>query len=408
MEDRVGDFWDALVLGQEPAARDLDPVLAATVVRFQALADAPPEDARERVRRRLGPLAATGTPAAPPFPRDFNPQPSGSAANADGAGMPDGGSRWLWSPRPVGAWARSSLATAALLLCTLALGLAAVLLRDPRSQDEPGPSPALIAAIAAVADAPAPELLASVDFTADQLSAEEPEAIFYRLILPPDGALPYLGGTLDHDRGWVAPAGVGAEVVETGSYAVRIGAPILVHPGDPGGERDIPAGTEVVLGPGDAVAYPDYGAPATIRATGDGPTVVLGVAVVPAGGEAVPMPDQPEGVSGESLSRSNAGEWAALATGPVRVSLWRLEIPAGGRVGPYEATGLEALRVERGAIERGFVRSGESEPSLRPRFYPAGRTAPFAATSPGVRRVIANVGDEPAVVVALAIEPLVP
>jgi hypothetical protein len=288
------------------------------------------------------------------------------------------------------------------------VGTAAVLLRAPEAGDGTGPVPALVGAVAAVPGAAPPALLTEATFGAGQLPAGEPEAIFYRLILPPGGALPYLGGTLDHNVGWVAPAGVGAEVVEAGSYAVRLDAPVRVRAGATGEEREVPAGTEVVLGPGDAVTYPDYGARATIRAAGDGPAVVVGVAVVPAGAEAAPMPDQPEGVSGESLSRSNAGEWEALAAGPVRVSLWRLELPEGGGIGPYEATGLEALRVERGAITRGFVPPGVIAAAGRPRFYPAGTTAPFAVTGPGVGRLVANAGDGPAVVVALAIEPLAP
>src|SRR5690242_6334420 len=47
-------FWNGLVRGEPDAAADLDPELAETVRRLRALAQtAPPDSARERVRRGL-------------------------------------------------------------------------------------------------------------------------------------------------------------------------------------------------------------------------------------------------------------------------------------------------------------------------------------------------------------------
>jgi hypothetical protein len=80
-------------------------------------------------------------------------------------------------------------------------------------------------------------------------------------------------------------------------------------------------------------------------------------------------------------------------------------LPEGTSLGPYEATGLEALRIERGAITRSFLRPGETASRGRPLFHLAGTSAPFMAPAPGVRRVIASAGDEPAVFLVLSIEP---
>ncbi|MFT4040427.1 MAG: hypothetical protein QM692_19765 [Thermomicrobiales bacterium] len=52
-EDRVGEYWDALVLGQESAATGLEPGLAQAIERVQHPAIQPPATARERVRRHL-------------------------------------------------------------------------------------------------------------------------------------------------------------------------------------------------------------------------------------------------------------------------------------------------------------------------------------------------------------------
>lgn len=105
------------------------------------------------------------------------------------------------------------------------------------------------------------------------------------------------------------------------------------------------------------------------------------------------------------MTYASSSEWQSLPTGSVTVSLWRLTLPEGTSVGPYEAFGLETLRVEDGGITRNFLRPGESTSLHLPLFHPAGTSAAFLAPKAGVQRIITNVGDEPAVVLALSIEP---
>jgi hypothetical protein len=113
----------------------------------------------------------------------------------------------------------------------------------------------------------------------------------------------------------------------------------------------------------------------------------------------------PTGVRFEHLSRTISSEWRSLPAGPMTVSLWRLTLPDGTRVGPYEAIGLEALRVETGAIRRSLLRPGETAPRGQPLVHIAGTSAPFMAPAPGLRRIITNASDQPSSVLALSIEP---
>jgi hypothetical protein len=232
------------------------------------------------------------------------------------------------------------------------------------------------------------------------------EAVFYRLTLPPGASLPYLPGRLCGCSGEMAKVGAGAEVIQSGAYTLRLDVPMRVQrDGAAPAAVEIPAQTEVVLGPGDSAIYPDNTAPAAIVNGGDEPVVVVGVAISGREGSGVRTPRLPVGVRLERLSATTPSEWRSLPAGPVSVSVWRLTLPQEASVGPYEATGLESLWIESGGIMRNFLRPGEAEPRGRPLFHPAGTSAPFLALAPGVRRIITSTDDRPAVLLALSIEP---
>jgi hypothetical protein len=169
--------------------------------------------------------------------------------------------------------------------------------------------------------------------------------------------------------------------------------------------EDVPAGTEVILGPGDTAIYPDYTAPGAISNRGDEPVVVVGVAInsIERSGDRTPM--LPPAVKLELLATTPSGEWRSLPAGPVSMSIWRLALPAGTSAGPYEAPGLESLWIEKGGILHSLLRPGEAEPRGRPLFHPAGTGAPVMALAPGVRHVISSKDDEPAELLVLSIEP---
>jgi hypothetical protein len=170
-------------------------------------------------------------------------------------------------------------------------------------------------------------------------------------------------------------------------------------------KEEIPAGAEVILGPGDSATYPDYTGEGTIRNAGDEPVVIIGVAIVStdaSGALAVPLP---VGVTAEQLTTTGLSDWQALPPGPLVVSLWRLRLPAATSVGPYAAAGLEALWIESGTVTRRFLRLAESTPGPLPLVHHAGTAATFVAPAPGIRRSIETKGDDSAALLALNIEP---
>ena len=83
------------------------------------------------------------------------------------------------------------LATAALLLLTLAVGFIAMWQRLPETPDEGRWVPALVRALEfapGMVDTP----LVETTFTPEELPGGEKEAIYYQLTIYPGGSLPYL------------------------------------------------------------------------------------------------------------------------------------------------------------------------------------------------------------------------
>jgi hypothetical protein len=161
---------------------------------------------------------------------------------------------------------------------------------------------------------------------------------------------------------------------------------------------------DVLLEPGDAAVYADYAGAGTLRNAGQDPLVVLGMAIVTKEGTGIDLPLPPDGVKVQLLASSLTTDWESLAPGPVTISLWRLRLPAGTSVGPYPGAGLEALAVESGTISRRYLRLAEHTPLPPLTQYP-GVQSIFLAPAPGIRRSITSGDAEPAVLLALSIEP---
>ena len=256
------------------------------------------------------------------------------------------------------------------------------------------------------------EVLFEATFAADALPAGDVEATFYRLTLPPGAGLPFLAGPLAGPPGFrcacadaaFAP-GVGAETVLSGAYALRLDAPVLVRRGGPdGAEEAVPPGTPATLGPGDVAVYPEYAAAGEVRNAGEEPLAVVGISILAGEATGTPVPDLPPGAAARLLSRLSPSTWAQLPAGPRVVTLRRLRLPPGARLGPYELAGPEALHVEAGELEADVIPPGATTPTGRPLVLVAGGTAPFLAPGAG-QEVIASTGDEPAAVLVLTIAP---
>ena len=269
-------------------------------------------------------------------------------------------------------------------------------------------APAVARAGQATPTAAAGRVLLEATFAADELPAGDAQGFFFRLTLPPGATLSYLAGPFCGCPGQEVTPAVGAELVLSGSYAVRLGAPFRVVRAD-GAEEEVAVGSDAVLDAGDGAVFPDYAAPGEIRAAGSEPAVVVGVAVAAAAGSGTPAPRLPVAVEGEQLATLSALGWGDVATGgPVALRLRRLELPVGGALGPYESAAAEAMLVEAGEVGGGILQPGQDSPPGEPLAYPEGSTLPFVSLQPGFRRLVANGGDAPAVLLVAAIAPAEP
>ncbi len=340
------------------------------------------------------PVPTGSEPATPPWwPLSGHPAPAAPRSPA-----------WL-GLRGFTNRAISLLATAVLLLLTLALGFVVILQQPPEPPGEPHWTPSLVRALATAPGNVGDVALVEAVFGLDQLPAGEKEAIFYRLTLPPGETLTALVGPSCGCPGWPVSGGVGAESVQSGQYQLRLAAPMRVQRHGASQAETIPMDTEVTLGPGDAAIYPDYIAAAEIRAAGDVPVQLVGVAIVGTEPSGPLAPTLPLGVRGEELTRSVPSDWKKLAAGPVGISLRQVTLPAGTHIGPYEPFGLEAMRIERGKATRYYFEPGADDPTQPPINWIEGRVAPLLGIRPGMRYDLTSGDDGPTELLVLIIEP---
>jgi len=298
-----------------------------------------------------------------------------------------------------------TLSTVALLAFTAAIAFAAMGHLPPTREDQATHLPALIRALHATAGEVESELLFETVFTPDLRPAGEAEAVLYRLTLPAGTSLPAPAEPFSLCLRDLVASGVGIEVVQSGTYGLRLETPIQVQRGGASGMvEELAARQEVLLGPGDAAIYADYAGQGTLRNAGQDPVVVLGMAIVSTAGTGINLPLPPVGVTVQLLASSFTSDWETLPAGPVAVSLWRLRLPAGTSVGPYAGAGLEAVAVESGTISRRFRRLAEHTPIL-PLTQNAGVQSIFLRPAPGIRRSITSGDADAAVVLAASIEP---
>lgn len=244
------------------------------------------------------------------------------------------------------------------------------------------------------------ETLISWTISAHELPEGDVEAVFYRLTLPPAASLPLLAGPFCGCPGENVKTGIGIEVVEAGTYVMRLDAPLTVVRA--GAEDEVAAGAEVTLGPGDVARFPDYAAPGEIRNAGTDPVSVVGLAILSQEATGTPVPDLPAEVTARELGSVFPYDWRKLPPGPVTVTLRRLSLPAGAELAPDAPVGLEAIHVDEGWVSVAFIPAGETEPS-QPLTYGPGSSTPFQSLMPGTRRVVSNDEDEPATILVLTI-----
>jgi hypothetical protein len=405
LADDVDRHWDALLRGEDPTTPSgLDAGLASLVARLHAAGNAlpslfpDPKRAWREVPREPTPSVLVRSDKRTILPAWIHPngQVDLSAERQFETRTPPRGGGWLLA----------QLATAALLLLTLAVAFVVMWRPMPDARVEATWRPALVQALASAPGGIVDKPLIEVAFAADDLPSGEREAIYYQLVIPPGASLPYLGGSFCGCRRETISDGVGVEVVQSGAYTLRLEAPLRVQrAGSTRPTEEIPAGAEVTLAAGDAVIYPDYAAPGDIRNAGEQPVTLLGAAIIAAEDSGTPVPQAPKGVEATLLSRSASSDWAALPPGPINLALRQVTLPPRTSVGPYQPVGLQALRIESGMISRSLLRPGDAAPTGPPLVQSAGTTISSPRPSTRLREILDNPGERPAELLALIIEP---
>jgi hypothetical protein len=404
--EALDQHWDALLRGEAwSATADLDADLAALVTQLQTVGSVlpslfpdPDQAWRELLHAPAPPSRGWSTAEIPLL---AGPHANGYAdLVAARRSVPP-------RPRRRGGWVLTQLATAALLLLTLAAGFFAIR-QVPQARDEVTWVPALVRAMESAPGGIIDTPLIETTFTAAELPSGEKEALYYQLTIPPGVSLPYLVAPFCGCRTETITEGVGAEVVQSGAYTLRLEAPLRVQrAGSTRPSEEIPAGTDVTLAAGDAVLYPNYAAPGDIRNVGAEPMTLIGVAIFATEGSGVPLPPVPPEVQATLLTHSGPQDWEAFPPGPLHVALRQVTLPPGTSIGPYHPVGLQALWIESGLLLHSFLGAGESEPLGGPLTHQTGSTAPFVQPSVGVREILASNDEQPAELLALIIEPAI-
>ena len=238
-------------------------------------------------------------------------------------------------------------------LAALVIALTAALVAAPidvdgtRARAQADGTPAAGAAVTPPARAARQELLLQASLV--RVSEEPVSLTLLRITLEPEGRSPV------H-----AHPGVEFGVVESGQLAVEVTGQAVTLPADASeGSRPVPEGVEMILDPGDRIAYA-AGTAMTFRNPGPGPTTLLAATVLSAGPDAPPGAIYPSGTpTAEEVAgvRSQIlGEAVAegLPTGRSAITLERLTLGSGSGAPGYAGPALVA--VEAGGLSGAVLR----------------------------------------------------
>lgn len=237
----LGRYWDEVLRNRPAAPDDLDPALAETVRQLHARDDAPGADAAFATRL-LAQLEDHMNTMKLDLPRLDDPLAASDRSRRTAPWVPIP----AWSPRRRLAWPLAQLASAALVMITLAVAYLAFGPPRPGGQDNQltGVPAAIVALATPSPSAAANETLAVITLPAGAIPAEIVAGMNHYSV--PAGS----EGVWD----WDCCTGARLSYILEGTYTVRgTGAIQVQRAGNAGVWEEIAAGTEIVLEPGDAL-----------------------------------------------------------------------------------------------------------------------------------------------------------
>ena len=375
----LGRYWDGLLHGL-PADRDTpDPALAETVRQLHARDDAPGADAafaaqllanlEDRMNTTYGDLR---TPSEP-IRLSMMPSMNGRTLNSlPGLPLPGRKFSLFWG------WPRTHLATAALVVFTLTFAYLAF--GPPRS----GRQDNLLAGIAAVSTPATPTAATTGEETVLEIAVPAgavPAKIYSgqnHYTIPPGSS-----GRWEPTRfSATCCTGPRLNYVLEGTYTLRSEGPVQVRRSDAERWEDVPAGTEIVLEPGDALLSWMNDSFDAVNASSDPVELLDGILF---DGEMTtdPIPQEPSGRPAWSFHDQDIMlTQQPVPSEPVILRLQKTTLPKGG-VLPRPPGAILQLAV---SLDAGDVVTTENPHNPNP----------FE---------LRNVGGEPATIYVLSLEP---
>jgi mannose-6-phosphate isomerase-like protein (cupin superfamily) len=381
--EREDRYWDTAVRGEPPDVA-IDPALAEAIARVHELDDAPAPDPSFVARLEdalVHPVVLAGSGGAARMPG-----PNGTAASlpprspALRIGPSDGATGRASRRR----WALAQLATAALLVATLAAGYAAFRPRPDERGDHPA---AATSGAGEAAMIPAPASWSSTLLLRAALKPVPEGSIGVRLdrwtFLPGagewQGTAPPLPQLLYVEAGRLTVT-VDAAATLARATSVKRGAAV------------VPPDTPLGLRAGDLLVVP---ADARFALRPDGtevPTLLVVVLTPP--DDPGPSASVPSEVAVQALG---TGTLAGLPGGPTVVMLRRLAVGPGTWIPPETTAGPELLVVEAGAVG---LRAGTDAPEVTRTARDGG-----VVVAMGTRLALSNPSDDLLAVLRLTIVP---
>jgi hypothetical protein len=358
-ESEIDRVWNDLVMGRPGAPGDfLDPSAVEVMRAFQAMATTPPPaTSRGHVDQTV--LAAIERMASERR-QEATVDQLGSLALPHSSFGRNGAAesvlhRTIEARRRAG-WSgmAAQVATAALVLLTLVASIAVFASRG-RDQEERHLVAPVASPTATAADGS--QLLFTTLLDRDTL-AEQIEVDIARGRISPGGSAEV--ATDDH---WTEFPGVAVEYVLAGQLTLRSQAPMQLTRAAADRAEEIPADSEVVLGPGDVAAIA-FDQPRIYTNSGDEPVELLLAKVAAAGW------NPPVALSGiQDMTGIESGSFpsAELPTGPLALSLRQVTLGAGTPIPSEKNTrGPDGLVLSTGLLEApGMGTPGTPEAQLR-------------------------------------------
>lgn len=388
LADALSAEWDAINRGGKHVSPGAAEPLIGAARRLHAVDTTPAlsRQRRDRIWRGIMAAHATASPSPPPimaFPASRTSRALDERASTGGAQTDR-----ISPARSLGRWVSTQLATAAILVLTLAVGYVAFSRAHVNRGDEPLPGIPVLVASPATMVPEANESQMVVQATIDALPPLTSWAGIERTTLDP-------GASWTRGRSQELGEGPIMYVVESGTLTIRADGPTTMTRAGSNAPATVDPGTEVTLQPGDR-GYAPTGVISLWRNNGADPAIILDAAIT--------TPSTSLGWSSSSQNGVNSGslveeaQFTAPQT-PITMTLSRVTLEPGETLAADALPNIEMLWVASGTMTATDTTSSGTAP---PFAFDKGSTLQ-RSFPPG--RIFRSADDQPVTLLVMTITP---